>query len=225
MDSKTSLGKIITINGIGNEKWVKEREKYLYTGKAKKLREVLKEELVIEFDHIFIKPKPDSKPVKSKPGSIEFNDARNEAIGWINAVKLQFDEGEICYHTCDHKGRSPHFRTKILGLEEYPTEVRSQYKLRLAKEILKAINFKSKKVELDESLICSFPKLVSMELQNHFKPEWKDNLEEITRVGPGHYMEVKSSIIKEIESCMWGEIKSSEHVSTETKHLIDAIKE
>lgn len=144
-------------------KYQKEREKYIYKGTLtnQNLREILPHEIIIEFDHI----------------TKDFQQGRDEALHHIEAAKEALLKLDISFYITDHKGKSPHLRLLIHGLEEYPHEVRSEYKLQFTEVLLNGIKFKH--VELDAGLLSSKNKLIPLEGQPHWKQCYNGAIEEI----------------------------------------------
>lgn len=213
---KKERGQIVTVNGKwATELWQQNRNDYLYDGDTlKKLREVCKDELVIEFDH------------KNKPGvgTPEFNAAKEEAIKINQLIAEEFDKKHYKYHITDHDGRSPHLRTRIVGLDAYPAEVRAKYKKELVDEIFRHIGFKLELVEVDDTLLMAYPKLVSSELQPHFKPEWAGKIERIVKIGVGEFIEVDKQHAEDILDSLWVEVKPDVDTPEVMKQFIEKVK-
>lgn len=153
------------------DKWKEERKNHLYNGRItnQNVREILDKELVIEFDFL----------QDWEIGSEQFKEARENAEKWISEIEGVLKEQNKHFKETDHKGKSPHIRFFVEGLEHYPKQYAQQYKLKLVEAILENIGFKSEMVELDRSLLTSDKKLVSLEGKPHFKPKWKGNVEEV----------------------------------------------
>lgn len=184
--------------------WKQQREKFLYDGTItnQNLREIQENEIIIEFD--FIK--------ESNIGSEEFNKKRNEAEKWIEKVKEILSKWDIKFYITDHKGKSPHIRFRINGLEEYELKYIGQYKLILAKDILSEIKFNSELVQLDEGLLTSTSKLIPIEEVPHWKQKWKGAIEEIVYENkegkvPEVRKELMDSIIKKMNSIVSSNIE------------------
>lgn len=160
---------IMEVHGKFNNKWSQDREKFLYKGSInmENLRSIFPEEIIIEFDH------------KEKEPGYSFEKARDEAIAWIRKIQAIFQKNEHWYYITDHKGKSPHFRTQVDGLQEQPHEIRSRYKKRLAEMVLNAIRFDSKFLNPDWGLLTKETALIPVETAPHWKPEYKNNIEEI----------------------------------------------
>lgn len=153
------IGKIVVFKVTNNvfPAWRNERHKYLYTGHItdQNLREVLPHEVVIEFDDADHNPLPM---------------VQQEAEYWIDQIKNQLNKYRIGFKITHHaQGKSPHIRLNIDGLEDCPVWQRKLYKLGFVKDILNTINFKSKLIVPDFSLLNSAAKVVSLEHQPHFK--------------------------------------------------------
>jgi len=164
-------GKIVVLSSP-YDKWKQEREKYLFDGTIQdnhRLREILDKEIIIEFDHL----------QEWEIGSEQFQKARAESEKWISEIEGILTKKKKYFKETDHKGKSPHLRFYVDGLEHYPKQYAQEFKLRLVEAILKEINFKSELVELDRSLLTSDKKLISLEGKPHFKEKWKGNVEEV----------------------------------------------
>lgn len=161
-------GKIVVCNSP-YVKWKVEREKYLYDGIKTnyKLRQVLPNEIVIEFDfkEEFIK------------NSIRYKKAQEQAQDGINKVKEYLISNNIYFWLTDHKGKSPHIRLLIEGLENYPDDERKKYKMFFIEEILSNLMFYQNDIKYDNSL-CGIH-LVSMEGKPHWKTIYKGEIEKL----------------------------------------------
>src|SRR3990167_438279 len=157
-------GKIIVCRMY--DEWQTRRQDFLYNGviSNQNLREKLPNEIILEFDH------------KEKLG---FEEARKEAENFINRIKEVFIKNNVFFYVTDHKGKSPHIRFFVNGLEHYPNKYAREYKLRLVEDILKEIGFKSDLIELDRTLITSITKLISLEERPHFKEKYNGEIERI----------------------------------------------
>jgi len=166
-------GKIAVVRGTEKidgtviiPQWVNEREKHLFNGKIsnQNLREKLPTEIDLELDH--------------NEGA-DFFEARKEADDWVNKIRDEMIKRNVYFYITDHKGKSPHIRLFIEGLEHNPLRYVSEYKLRLVTNLLEAIKFKPKLVQLDVGLITSHRKLISLEGVPHWKEKWNGEPEKI----------------------------------------------
>jgi len=177
-------GKIIVCRMY--DEWQTRRQDFLYNGviSNQNLREKLPNEIILEFDH------------KEKLG---FEEARKEAENFINRIKEVFIKNNVFFYVTDHKGKSPHIRFFVNGLEHYPNKYAREYKLRLVEDILKEIGFKSDLIELDRTLITSITKLISLEERPHFKEKYNGEIERIIFDNKeGIKPEVKKEIMEKI---------------------------
>src|SRR3990167_9638742 len=168
------------------DEWQTRRQDFLYNGviSNQNLREKLPNEIILEFDH------------KEKLG---FEEARKEAENFINRIKEVFIKNNVFFYVTDHKGKSPHIRFFVNGLEHYPNKYAREYKLRLVEDILKEIGFKSDLIELDRTLITSITKLISLEERPHFKEKYNGEIERIIFDNKeGIKPEVKKEIMEKI---------------------------
>lgn len=198
-------GNIVIIYGEETEEgklyfpqWQKNRQQYLYKGEVRQenLREILPNEVVIEFDH------KNEYYVQSQ----EFKSLKNEAIQYIEKIKNLLIEQNINFHVTDHNGKSPHIRFKIKQLETCEHEIRGEYKKRMCDDILKKILFNSQGLSIDYSLLLSKNKLIGIENQPHWKKVYKGYKEEITFIkedGRDLQTNIQDiiSLTKELESC------------------------
>jgi hypothetical protein len=157
------IDKVVVINKLG-DRWKEEKDRFLYHGTIlpeNRLREVLPNEVCIEFDF----------KVSEKDGITEgqFMSYRAEAVAACEKIRDFLLERHIRFHMTDHNGKSPHIHFIIKGLENYPHEIRKEYKTRMVQAALQATGFMSSTIEVDESLLKTFPKLVSIEYAPHFK--------------------------------------------------------
>lgn len=166
------IGDIVVVTGK-NVFWQKQREKYLLSESnpitTQNLRSVGNNEVVIEFDSI-----SDDTPLER---------IQKETQQWANKIREVLQPYE--FHQTSHNGKSPHTRLIINGLDILPYLERKLYKQIFVKNILKKIKFKSNIVKLDQGLITSKAKLVSLEEQPHFKPKWNGNVEQIIHYNKG----------------------------------------
>ena len=165
--------KIVVIHGSmgldGSRKiprWQIEREKYLYNGVItnQNLRQILPNEVIIEFDE--------------KEKGFE-DQSREDSLKWVQKVKEYLVKNNINFKITTHGGISPHIRFVINGLQDYDFQVARDYKLKLVRHILKDVGFKSKRIKLDNSLINTEGKLISLEGKPHWKKKWNGNIEKI----------------------------------------------
>jgi hypothetical protein len=185
------LNKIVIITGTKNkdgkfigDEWKNKRDRFLYRGKiedGKNLREILPDEVVIEFDC-------------AKP-SVE---SRAEAVRIIEEIKIRLINANKSFYITDHKGKSPHLRLRINGLSEYDFKIRAAYKKTLAHDLLNASGVIPSLVRIDDSLLTSRDKLISLEFAPHWKPEWSHNNEEVIFEHKGDQLCVKKEKMKEV---------------------------
>lgn len=157
--------------------WQKNRERYLYTGVItdQNIREVLPDEIVLEFDVIDTNDKT-SNIVKQK------------ARHYIELCAKDLDARRIGYHVTDHQGISPHLRTRILGLDVYPVQQRIAYKRAYVTDLLERVGFtENPLIQPDMSLLTSRHKLVSLENAPHFKRVHNGNTENIISENHNEY--------------------------------------
>lgn len=147
-------------------RWQQEREKHVFKGnyKNQNVREILPNEIIIEFDEI---------------GKNSLEDVRKESNKWIEKVRSWLIENNYSFYITDHKGKSPHIRLQIGGLENKPHDFRKKYKYNFVDHILESIKFSSEILMLDTSLLNTKNKLISLELQPHFKQKYGGNKEDI----------------------------------------------
>lgn len=183
--------------------WTKRRDKYLYVGTIgdENLREILPDEVVIEFDSAEDTP-----------------EARVQAKGYIDKLKTVFDQMGRRYHITDHAGKSPHFRFRVEGLAEYQFELRKQYKLDFVKQLMTEIGYVAGNVTYDESLLNTERKLLSIEGKPHFKAKYGGALEQVIDYSDAPYITVKHAIMKQYTDSMWDSVKG------QTSPLAEKIK-
>lgn len=191
---KPFIGRIVIANQF--DEWKNSREMFLYDGTLnnKKLRNILPNEVILEFDF--------SEEGKSSPGL-----AKKEAQRWHEKAVAYIKTLNIGFHITDHNGKSPHIRLQIYGLDILPDYVRSIYKERFVGGVLQHIRFDSKLILPDRGLLIKSNSLVSMELQPHFKPEHNNNIEQITYIHQKPLLLPKPQQIKDIEQSFKSEIK------------------
>lgn len=162
---KSFINKIVVLRLTPTDKplWKQNREKYLFNGiiTNQNLREVLPNEIIIEFDHL----------------TNDYEKNRKDSLESIEKVKQVLIERKIFFRITDHKGKSPHIRFVIDGLENEEHHLRVLYKQMIVKELTKNIQLTN--TTLDNSLITSVSKLISLELQPHWKPEWNNEIEQV----------------------------------------------
>lgn len=213
---KKHIGKIVVIKGrqlidksVICPPWQKQREKYLFNGtiKDENLREVLPGELIFEWDF---------------PETISLEEGRKEAEKWAEKVKECFIMHGQYFRQTDHKGKSPHTRLYIDGLDELETPIRLEVKRQLAEEVLKEIGFHSEIVTLDWSLLTSEFKLVSLEGAVHWKDKWQGNKEEVLFENKiGKLSTIQPEIITEVKAELDKERTSNKSISPISADNVD----
>ena len=165
-----SLNQIVIIKGLETKEgevkvpaWQRNREKYLYTGdiEDQNLRQIMNNEVIIEFDFI-------------KEG-----DHREEALKYIERIKKALIKEDKNFYITDHDGKSPHVRFQIKGLEGYDFNYIKSYKEKIVAQILKTIKFSSINLTVDNSLLNSEFKLISLEERPHWKQKYEGAIEKI----------------------------------------------
>lgn len=182
-------GRVVVLRARDNNfpAWKKNRTSFLYNGiiTDENLREILPNELIIEFD-------------KSPDCPLSSTVVRSEAINHIRKIARIFENHKIWYRITDHGGVSPHLRTIIEGLEEYPHEVRKDYKKRFLQDLLD--NTYSDRVKSiivpDWSLVNTEHKLVALEGQPHFKTKYKNHIEDIITEPSYSYMRTRKELLR-----------------------------
>jgi len=166
---KPFIGRIVVANQF--DLWKQKRDDYLYNGKptTKRLRNILPNEIILEFDF-------------TEKGNDNYDKAKEHAERWHKHSREYLDKHKIGYHVTDHDGKSPHIRFQIYGLDILPSYVRSIYKEKFVGKLLKEIGFKSELVLPDRGLLIKPNSLISMEYQPHFKTKYNDAIEEITHI-------------------------------------------
>ncbi|PIZ50613.1 hypothetical protein COY27_06410 [Candidatus Woesearchaeota archaeon CG_4_10_14_0_2_um_filter_33_13] len=164
--------KIVVINAVQGENkrtyfppWQKKRNDFLYQGNLtnQNLREIRDNELILEFDHL----------LEYEIGTEDYNSLVNDVKIYINKIKEKFLQENKRFWITEHEnGKSPHLRLQINDLEKLPITQRITYKQLFVNKLLSEINFESKSITLDWSLIKSKSKLVSIEGQSHFKSKY-----------------------------------------------------
>lgn len=186
------------IDGDGKEKesvqipqWDVNREQYLYNGTItdQNLRQILPGEIVIEFDAV------------KKDRSSEFlGQVKSRSREQIEKIKTYLTEQGVFFYVTDHGGLSPHIRFNIKGLGYFPHKTRKSYKYQFVERILQDTGFKTNDyIQLDNSLINTETKLISLELQPHWKKKYGGAIEEIKYVNEGgKKIEVNKGTISDI---------------------------
>ena len=174
-------------------RWKQEREKYQFDGNNvlsdSRLRMVMDDEIIIEFDY-----KDDSIEI----GSEKFNELRKRALSYIKKIKDIFVEKGIYFYITDHKGKSPHLRFFIRGLEDYDSSLRKEYKKIIVYNILKGINFDDDELQPDESLMGTH--LLAIENKPHFKEKYNGEIERVVYANEkGKNLAVLQKIIDSIK--------------------------
>lgn len=192
---KSYIGQIVVIHARNEDeipRWKAQRQKHLYNGTITNhnLREIIKEEIIIEFD---------------SKGDVTLDDIQKESIIYINMIKDKLISTNTFFRITNHNGgKSPHIRFIVEGLEYHDKKHVRIYKETIVHKILEEINFKSEIIQLDNSLLTSISKLVSIEKQPHFKKKYNGNIEEIIFENTnGNYhkmdMSLMTSIIQQVE--------------------------
>ena len=183
---KPFIGKIVLTNQY--DKWQEERNKFLYDGKLndKRLRNVLPNEIIIEFDF-------------TQDGYNNPIEAKKEAFRWHEKSVAYVKTLNIAFHTTDHDGKCPHIRIPIYGLDILPDYTRTRYKEQFASELLRKIRFTSDLLCLDRGLLTTNSKLISIELQPHFKAEHNEKIEQITYIHEAQRLVPLKKDIEQIE--------------------------
>ena len=193
------IGRIVQANQY--DKWKVEREKFIYKGvlNNKRLRSILPNEIIIEFDF-------------TELGNHKYEQAKKEADIWHRKVLSHIKTLNCGYHTTSHNGKSPHIRLQVYGLDILPHYVRSTYKERFVGKILQKIRFNSVLVHVDRGLLIRKDGLVSCELQPHFKLKYKDAIEEIVEINQKPPLIPELKIIKQIQESFKKEIKPTTQI-------------
>lgn len=185
--SELAKHKCVIVNGRDTTfpRWQNERQKYVCTGehKGQNVREILPNEIIIEFDEI---------------GENPISKVQEQSNKWIELLKSWLEQKGFSFYVTNHGGKSSHIRFQLQGLENYEPELRKQYKLRLVKRILEEIGFKSNLVKLDESLIATKNKLLSLELQPHFKTKYNGAKEDIIYIHDDKVNQFDKELLEEI---------------------------
>lgn len=167
------IGKIVILRGtqtlseaVNMPKWKEKRSQFLYKGKItdQNLREILPEEVIIEFD---------------KVAEVEDSVARQESEKYMDQVKNYCISQNYNFKITDHKGISPHLRIIFNGLQYHDFQYIREYKLRTLQIISNNIDFQSNIIEFDYSLINTEHKLISLEHQPHWKQKYGGAIEEV----------------------------------------------
>lgn len=194
---KNQINKIVVIHGIeeidGTKKLParkKDRTLYLYNGTItnQNLREILQNELVIEFDSL----------KECVIGSDEFKKNRTEAVEWINKLKTILINQNVQFYITDHVGKSPHIRFQIDGLQHYNKNYAGYYKLKYVEHLLKKLNFSSENLLLDRGLLTSKHKLISLEHQPHWKAKYGGQTEKIIFENSGTQLSLNVNAMQQI---------------------------
>lgn len=225
---KENINKIVVVYGVQQKndqiiipRWQKEKEKYLYQGKIKNenLVQIPKEMIILEFDHYNDTP---------------LEEAKEEAKEYIQKIKGILTQKKVYFWITDHKGKSPHIRIPIKGLQYYDFEFIKEYKKQLIEKLLINIGFRGINVCLDMSLINSEYKLVSLEKKPHWKSKWKGEKEEIIFENKnGKVTEVNETTMKKIIKEFTSDLKkdnnkikeiSIDYLNINMEKLIDFFK-
>jgi len=208
---KPFIGRIVVVNQF--DRWKQKREDYLYNGDfgTKRLRNILPNEVILEFDF-------------TEKGNDQFIKAKIEAKQWHEKAKNYIKTLNIGFHVTDHDGKSPHIRFQVYGLDILPKYVRIVYKEKLVNEILKEISFKSELVSPDRGLITKSNCLVSLEEQPHFKGKYDDAIEEITHIEDKSYFIPNPKEIKTIQDSFKNESKPATTINIKDVHQKKLLK-
>jgi hypothetical protein len=160
---KPYIGKIVVCHAEEDNfpRWKHERESYLYDGdlRGKNMREILPNEILIEFDR--------------RPGiNVRDSRIRNEAVYWITQIKDKLESHRKFFYVTDHSGKSPHLRTLIDGLDKYNPEQRAEYKKMFVMDLLHDINFSPELITLDHSFFTDKPMIIPLENAIHWKKKY-----------------------------------------------------
>lgn len=134
----------IVIVPTTRSQWKKKRKQHLYMGmlhEEARLRDVLRNEIVIEFDHV--------------------NNGTGKKM--IAAVKRNLSRDRITHEVYDHEGKSPHIHVLVKGLEKLTPEHRKHYK----KSFIDKYVPLAYKTYVDTTLCGEH--LVALEYRPHFK--------------------------------------------------------
>lgn len=201
--------------GLVFDKWTQEREKYLFDGVItdQNQREIMEDEVIIEFDIIVTKEQSHSN----------FEAARREANDYVKKISNKLKQFNIGHRITAHiGGKSPHLRFHVQGLGEYNEEIRSKYKLFVAQEMLDLVNFKNDFLMIDEGLL-SKKHLIQLEGAKHPKPEYNGAIEEVLDTYIGNNLLIKQDIITRM---LVGEDKDKKEDinSSITKRIVAKVK-
>jgi hypothetical protein len=166
---KPFINRIVVANQY--DLWKQKRADYLYKGElgTKRLRNILPNEIILEFDF-------------TEKGNDNYDQAQKHAQKWHKEAKSYLQKLNIGFHVTDHGGKSPHIRFQVYGLDILPSYVRSLYKEKFVGRLLKEIDFRSDLVLPDRGLLIKPNSLVSLEFQPHFKSKYNNAIEEITHI-------------------------------------------
>jgi|GEM_PF-1938288 len=166
--------------------WKTERSKYLYTGKItnQNLREILPNEVMIEFDSI-------------DDEAHSFDEVRQEALKWTEKLKEHLTSAGFAFIVSDHEGKSPHMSFIVEGLEKESADIQQQYKKELIRGILETIGFSSDLIEPDYSLCGKH--LVALEGREHFKAKYGGKIEKVVFVNEGDNDHVNEKYIQTVK--------------------------
>lgn len=181
----------IVVLSVGNEvfpAWSKRRNEFLYDGelRGKNVREMLPDELVIEFDE------------RSAAENVPRELVRSHAFNAVLDLCKAFDAWGKGYHVTDHGGVSPHFRTRIIGLTDEEPRLRCKYKEEFANALLENTGFRSKLVKLDRSLLRSKSKLLPLEDAPHWKTKYDGAKERVIKESQNPYSRVRRERLDEL---------------------------
>jgi hypothetical protein len=190
------IGKIVLVTARDSKfasKWQKERESHLITESdieilphtQQNLREILPNEIIIEFD----------LPDKSTPKHIY----QPESQKWVDAICTYLEQQNISYTRTSHNGKSDHIRMYIEGLELLPPRVIREYKRELTQQILNDVKFKSKIIEPDWSFCVANNRLVPLEHKPHWKAEHEGAVERIVKKFIGKSPKINETITTRID--------------------------
>lgn len=178
----------VVVQGRGTifPRWQSERGKYLCKGRItnENVREILPNELVIEFD---------------EKGNHSLVEIQKESGIWVEKLKNWLKQNEYSFYITSHNGKSSHIRFQIESLELQPHSIRRRYKSKLVENMLSEIGFLSEKIKIDASLLVTEHKLLSLELQPHFKPKYSGAKEEIVYVNWEKVNQINSSLLSDAQ--------------------------